>query len=81
MMIIISGDIRLKSALSFGVKNSYRLEVEAKDGAAKPRSGTAYVLISVQDTNDLRQYFHQLHTVQGCQRTLQLVSLLTIFSK
>ncbi len=53
----IIGDIKLKAALSFGVRNSYRLKLKAEDGATTPRSGSAYVVITVQDTNDFSPVF------------------------
>ena len=48
----------MKAALSFGVRSSYRLEVTAKDGAVPARSGTAYVIITVEDTNDYLPLFN-----------------------
>ena len=38
--------------LSFGVRNSYNLRVQAQDGATSPRSGQTNVIITIVDTND-----------------------------
>eukprot|EP00794_Sanderia_malayensis_P006323 gene6323-7047_t len=52
-----TGNITLIGALSFGVRNSYRLKVKAEDSASSPRFGTADVVITVQDTNDFSPVF------------------------
>ena len=43
--------------MSFGDRNLYNLKIRAQDGAAKPRTGEANVIITVEDTNDFSPVF------------------------
>ena len=50
--------IKLKAALSFGVRNLYTLKVRAQDGGTNVRIGETDVIITVEDTNDFSPVFN-----------------------
>ena len=47
-----TGELRVKSALDRETQASYTLRLEARDGAASPRSSTTSVILTVTDVND-----------------------------
>ena len=47
----------MKAALSFGARSLYKLKVRAQDGGTTSRTGEAYVLIFIKDTNDFDPVF------------------------
>ena len=72
--------IKLKAALSFGVRNLYTLKVRAQDGGANARSGETGVIVTVEHTNDFRPAFNQSSYIRivseniGIGRTILSVS-------
>ena len=72
--------IKLKVALSFGVRNLYTLKVRAQDGGTNVRSGETDVIITVEDTNDFSPVFDQSNYIRIVSENVGIGSTLLSIS-
>ncbi|GAB1604151.1 protocadherin beta-15-like [Argonauta hians] len=76
---ILIPELTLKEKLDREVKDSYMLNLEAKDGGYPPRTATLKVLISVTDVNDntpvFSQKFYNISISNSHQRHLPILTL------